>query len=348
MLVAISKYSGKLIVSHLLPAYTLEMRENKFVMLLVLSLVFSGVTFEANAANQDPVLAKITSRIKELPLMKVNAEASAIKWIVSPKAPRGYKEALQEQHQKLANYFPSLYKWDGTALAIIGDPFTWSLPADALSTDCLRRFDAITAEWKVLPNLQQRLLAGTSYCDGHLIVIFRPDPSNPTPDRDLMAQELGGEIQENARYGNPNIASLDHGVLAIPAWYLQGGQSALSFQLYIAEKRTLSGAPSKVYFSPECLTVALEKLEPSTNGKLWNCLYTRGFAAVELMYALYGWDATTRWFSGYSDPADYKGAFKKAYGDSLSSFNKLADSYWKSLVNKKYVPNDVISRLKKS
>lgn len=323
------------------------MKEKNLAIVLTLTLAITCIPLKANASNQDPVLAKISSRIKELPGSKANVEASAIDWIVSPKVPRGYKEALQKQHQKLANQFPTLYKWQGTAMAIIGDPFTWSLPADSLSENCLGRYEAISSAWKELPHLEQRLLAGTSYCDGHLFVVFRPDPSNPTPDPDLMAQELGGEIQENARYNNPKISALEHGVLVMPAWFLQGGQSALAFQLYVGEKRTLSGAPSKVVLSPECLTVNLEKLEPTTNGKYWNCLYSKGFASVQLMIALYGWDATTKWFSGYSSDTDYKEAFKRAYGDSLSSFNKLADSYWKSLVNKQYTPRDVIARLKK-
>jgi hypothetical protein len=64
------------------------------------------------------------------------------------------------------------------------------------------------------------------------------------------------------------------------------------------------------------------------------------------MIALYGRDVTTKWFSGFTDASDYKSAFEKAYGDSFSTFNKLADSYWKSLVNKKYVAKDVAARLR--
>jgi hypothetical protein len=215
-----------------------------------------------------------------------------------------------------------------------------------LSENCNRIYLQITNAWKKLPNLGQRLLAGQSYCDDHIIVIVRPDPSNPMPDADLMAQEFGMEIQENARYLNPSIANLNHGQLIIPDWYLQGSQSIFAYQVYVGERRTLSGAPSKAFVTPDCLTIQLQKLEKLTQGVPSNCVYTKGFASVQLMIALYGWDATTKWFSGYTDATDYQGAFKKAYGDSLISFNKLADSYWKSLVNKKYVAKDVSARLK--
>ena len=136
-------------------------------------------------------------------------------------------------------------------------------------------------------------------------------------------------------------------LLNIPNWFLQGAQSAIAYQVYVGERRTLSGAPSKAFITPDCQTIQLQKLEKMTEGIPSNCVYTKGFVSVQLMIALYGWEATTKWFSGFTDPSDYQSAFKKAYGDSLTSFNKLADSYWKSLVNKKYVAKDVAARLKK-
>lgn len=301
----------------------------------------------AHGASSDPVIAKITSRINELPLIKVTGASAPITWVLSPKVPTGYKKNLLAQNQLLVDRFPTLYKWSGTTLLLIGDPFTWTPPQGTLSSDCERIYTMITSEWKALPNLSQRLLAGTSYCDGHMFVIIRPDPSNPVPDGDLMAQELGSEIQENARYLNPAIAGLDHGQLVIPDWYLQGAQSAIAYVVYIGQKRTIAGAPSKTIVTPDCLTVPLKKLETHEAAIPPTCLYTKGFASVQLMIALYGWDATTRWFSGFTDSRDYEGAFKRAYGDSLPTFNKLADSYWKSIVNKSYKPTDVIARLKK-
>jgi len=319
----------------------------KCVAILLFTLLLNSVIPTTSfAAVQDPVLQKIASRIKELPKITSKVQVDPIKWILSPKVPVSYKNSLIAQNQSLANRFPDLFKWKGTSLVLIGDPFTWSLPEGTLSENCNRIYTQITGMWQKTPNLDRRLLAGTSYCDDHIIVIIRPDPSNPIPDKDLMAQELGGEIQENARYLNPSIVNLGHGQLAIPNWFLQGSQSVIAYQLYIGERRTLSGAPSKAFITPDCLTIKLEKLEKVTEGIPSNCVYTKGFTSAQLMIALYGWDATTKWFSGFTDESDYQGAFKRAYGDSLASFNKLADSYWKSLVNKKYVPKDVVARLK--
>jgi len=319
---------------------------------LVSSILFIGLlvlffTEPSFAVTKDPVIQKITTRIKEIPVNNVKAQVDSIDWVLSPKVPSSYKNALISQNQALANRFPTLFKWKGTALVLIGDPITWTPPEEILSNNCNRIYLQITNMWKKLPNLNERLLAGQSYCDNHIIVIIRPDPSNPIPDEDLMAQEFGMEIQENARYLNPSIANLEHGQLIIPDWYLQGAQSAIAYQVYIGARRTLSGAPNKVVITPDCLTITLQKLEKFSNEIPLTCLYTKGFASVQLMIALYGWDATTKWFSGYTDASDYQGAFKKAYGDSLASFNKLADSYWKSLVDKKYVAKDVASRLKR-
>jgi hypothetical protein len=320
----------------------------KFLPFLLLTGFLVSIIPESSfAAVEDPVIQKITSRIREIPINKSKVQVDPIEWILSPEVPASYKSALIAQNQSLTNQFPTLYKRKGTAIVLVGDPFKWTPPKGTLSKNCNRIYSEITNSWKKLPNLNVRLLAGQSYCDDHAIVIIRPDPSNPIPDGDLMAQELGGEIQENARYLNPAIANLDHGWLNIPSWFLQGAQSAVAFQVYVGERRTLSGAPSKVSITPECLTIKLQKLEKMTEGIPSNCVYTKGFASVQLMIALYGWDATTKWFSGFTDAIDYQGAFKKAYGDSLTSFNKLADSYWKSLVDKKYVAKDVVARLKK-
>lgn len=319
----------------------------KFLVSILLTVFLVSITPTSSfALTKDPVIQKITSRIKEIPVNNVKAQVDPINWVLSPKVPSSYKNALISQNQALANRFPTLFKWKGTALVLISDPFAWTPPEGTLSENCNRIYSQITGMWKKHPDLKERLLAGQSYCDDHVIVIIRPDPSNPIPDEDLMAQEFGMEIQENARYLNPSVANLEHGQLIIPDWYLQGGQSAIAYQVYIGERRTLSGAPNKVSITPDCLTIPLQKLEKFTNEIPATCLYTKGFASVQLMIALYGWDATTKWFSGYTDASDYKGAFKKAYGDSLSSFNKLADSYWKSLVNKKYVAKDVAARLK--
>jgi hypothetical protein len=323
------------------------MRIKLVTVLLLMGFQVSIVPSSSFAVIEDPVIQKITARINEIPIRASKVKVDSITWILSPKVPTSYKNALVSQNQSLANGFPNLFKWKGTALVLIGDPFTWTPPAGTLSENCNRIYSQITGMWEKLPNLNRRILAGTSYCDGHIIVIVRPDPSNPIPDADLMAQEFGGEIQENARYLNPSIATLDHGQLIIPNWFLQGSQSAIAYQVYVGERRTLSGAPSKAFVTPDCQTIQLQKLENLTNGVPSNCVYTKGFASVQLMIALYGWDATTKWFSGYTDASNYQGAFKKAYGDSLDSFNKLADSYWKSLVNKKYVAKDVVARLKR-
>jgi hypothetical protein len=162
-----------------------------------------------------------------------------------------------------------------------------------------------------------------------------------------MAQEFGGEIQVNSQRANPAIAKIGRGDLNIPNWYLQGGQTALAFVSHVAAKRTIDGASSKAYVNDECRNVTLESMniKAGTTGIPSSCVYSKGYATLQLMIALYGWDAPIAWFAGFSNSEDFENAFKKVYGDSLSEFNKLADSYWAYLDNPRNISSGLLSRL---
>ena len=157
--------------------------------LLTAGLLVSFAPAPSFAVAKDPVIQKIFSRINEIPINNSKVQVDPIKWVISPAVPAGYKKALVAQNQSLANRFPTLFRWKGTALVIVGDTNTWTPPEGTLSENCNYIYSRFTTGWKNGTNMKRRLIAATSYCDDHIIVIIRPDPSNPIPDGDLMAQE---------------------------------------------------------------------------------------------------------------------------------------------------------------
>jgi hypothetical protein len=295
----------------------------------------------------NPVFNRINSRIKELPIPSKNKSLPPIDWILQDSSFDSFQKGLLEQHSQLADQYPALYRWDGAALGVIGDLIKWTPSSPLITGQCTRFLNQVSDMWRVLPYLDKRLLGGTTECESKVLAAFRPNPSTPIPDGDLMAQEFGGEIQVNSQRANPAIAKIGRGDLNIPNWYLQGGQTALAFVSHVAAKRTIDGASSKAYVNDECRNVTLESMniKAGTTGIPSSCVYSKGYATLQLMIALYGWDAPIAWFAGFSNSEDYENAFKKVYGDSLSEFNKLADSYWAYLDNPRNISSGLLSRL---
>jgi hypothetical protein len=295
----------------------------------------------------DPVLEKIRQRLPMLETQQASENRGTINWIVGPNVPADYQKLLEQQSKDLESAFPITYQWEGPAIVIIGDVLTWPVSEIQISDQCKNFVNRMIESWKNLQNLDKRLLAGSSYCDSQSINVIRPNPSAPQPDADLMAQEIGVQIQVNSIKLNPKIATLRLDEIVVPNWFLQGGQSINSFIAFVYKNKNITGAIDKVYLSSECRNVLLNQMRPENSASLGitNCDYTKGFASVRLMIALYGWDATERWFSGFSSPRDYEDAFLAAYGQPLAKFEALADDYWRYLYDPKYEPKELIAAL---
>ena len=308
---------------------------------------FSNQNPPAQKQNGNPVFNRINARIKELPVPTKSTAPPPIEWILQDSSADSFQRVLLDQHLQLSNQYPTLYRWDGVALGVIGDLVTWTPSSPLLTGQCTRFISEVSNMWRALSFLDKRLLAGTTECESKVLAAFRPNPSNPIPDGDLMAQEFGGEIQMNSQRANPATAKIGRGALNIPNWYLQGGQTALAFVAHVAAKRTIDGASSKAFVNDECRNVTLASMnfKAGSGGIPSSCVYSKGYATLQLMIALYGWDAPTAWFAGFTNSEDFESAFKKAYGDSLSDFNKLADSYWAYLDNPRNISPELLARL---
>jgi hypothetical protein len=295
----------------------------------------------------DPVLEKIRQRLPMLKTNQASENRGTMNWIVGPNVPASYQESLGEQSKDLESAFPKMYQWEGTAIVIVGDVLTWPVSELQISDQCKNFVNQMIEYWKKLENLDNRLLAGSSYCESQSINVIRPNPSSPQPDADLMAQEIGVQIQVNSIKQNPKIATLGLHELVVPNWFLQGGQSANAFTAFAHKNKSITGAIDKVFLSSECRNVTLNQMRPENISRLGNtnCDYNKGFASVRLMIALYGWDATEKWFSGFSTSSDYEKAFLIAYGQSLVEFETLADVYWSYLYDLKLEPKELIAAL---
>jgi hypothetical protein len=285
----------------------------------------------------DPVLQKISQRLLSLGSVSPQVNPGLINWVLSPNVPSSYKAVLEQQNNELFSAFPKLFRWDGKALIVVGDVLKWTPSSVDVSNSCMNFVQRLVTMWSPQPHLNERLLGGASYCDGHPVVVIRPNPSATGPDPDLIAQEIGGMIQVNAIHDNPRTSTLSMDDLRIPDWYMQGGQSVNAFIAGVFKSKSMAGAFSKAYLSPECATISLAQMRPEVKSNLGqvNCDYNKGFVATQLMVALYGWDATTRWFSGFTTGSDYESAFNVAFGKTLTEFESLADVYWKYLYDSK-------------
>ncbi len=301
--------------------------------------------------SADPVIKRINKRISELPPVVEVKKSPQIDWYLENSTFEGFKRELMVQHQDLTNVYPQLYSWDIPAISIVGDLTKWRPSAANFSQACEDAITRLTDVWKRLPNLDNRVLGGTTRCDGRLLALFRPNPRDPKPNGDLMAQEIGGQIQHNAIAQNQLVSQevVESGRFGMPTWYFQGGQTAIAYRTHAQVKKTLVGAYSMAKVTPECVKVSMSELnrEQTMNVIPADCTYTKGFAAHQVLIALYGWDSITSWFGGFDASNNYEAAFLKTFKEPIQNFNLLVDEYWDYLNDQSNYPKTLSARLAK-
>ncbi len=166
-----------------------------------------------------------------------------------------------------------------------------------------------------------------------------------------MAQEIGGQIQHNAIAQNQLVSQevVESGRFGMPTWYFQGGQTAIAYRTHAQVKKTLVGAYSMAKVTPECVKVSMSELnrEQTMNVIPADCTYTKGFAAHQVLIALYGWDSITSWFGGFDASNNYEAAFLKTFKEPIQNFNLLVDEYWDYLNDQSNYPKTLSARLAK-
>jgi hypothetical protein len=283
--------------------------------------------------SQNPVVQKINTMFGSLS-MPIKTIPPAVQWLIAPDVNQNRLESLKFQHQRLSDAFPSLYFWDKPALAIVSPDAAWlrvkmeEAGCKGAVLDNLRRYEADK-------NLAG---AGTSICKGVLTAFFLDRNFTEVLWSNVLGSEFGGVIQENSYKKSPAFKTGDPNWYSNTAsWYAEGSQTLLSV---IASAKVLSSWSHKgrslEKISPYCLDDSL------ANSKCGNVISE---AAVELLVALYGWDAALKWFENIDLTKKQETTFEETFKDPFEKFQGWADSYFRYLAKGVPLPASLLTRL---
>lgn len=283
--------------------------------------------------SQNPVVQKINTMFGSLS-MPIKTIPPAVQWLIAPDVNQNRLESLKFQHQRLSDAFPSLYFWDKPALAIVSPDAAWlrvkmeEAGCKGAVLDNLRRYEADK-------NLAG---AGTSICKGVLTAFFLDRNFTEVLWSNVLGSEFGGVIQENSYKKSPAFKTGDPNWYSNTAsWYAEGSQTLLSV---IASAKVLSSWSHKgrslEKISPYCSDDSL------ANSKCGNVISE---AAVELLVALYGWDAALKWFENIDLTKKQETTFEETFKDPFEKFQGWADSYFRYLAKGVPLPASLLTRL---
>jgi hypothetical protein len=154
----------------------------------------------------------------------------------------------------------------------------------------------------------------------------------------VLGSEYGGVIQENSYKKSPAFKSGDTNWYSNATnWYAEGSQTMLSVIAAAKISRNWSHQGRALErISPYCSDDTL------SNSKCGNVI---GEAAVELLIALYGWDAATRWFENIDLTKKQETTFEETFKDPFEKFQSWADSYYRYLAKGETLPASLLTRL---
>ena len=260
-----------------------------------------------------------------------------VEWVVTDEISPQRLPSLKEQHQRLSDAYPTLYKWTDSALGFIStDPTVIRTRME--SEGCSGGFMDSIKNLEANP-LQQG--AGTTYCRGRFTAYFLDRNVKESHWNNILGSEFGGMIQENAtKLGSFKPSGNLNWYSVTPKWYSEGSQTILSViaEVKATGKWNLNYNEQNGFAGTDwCMADTLYQNR---------CPNLIGVVALELAVALYGWDAPTRLFQYLDANKSQDVYFQEAFSDPLDTFNKWAVSYLQFLKNKKPLPADLIERLK--
>jgi len=300
----------------------------------------------------NPVVAAIERQLPGLRAAVKNESPDTIVWEIEPGVPEDYVKSIKDQHLYFRGAFPELTAKSQFVYVLFMTP--------EFMIEAANRNGCPTIPFLAEPVANLRgSRAGSSRCGGNFWrgVTYVNVPSYqkfeaPIPRSALnqgkweylVGQEShGGLVQDYHNYGISQ--SLATGLVssknrvAMPAWYEQGGQYALSsIALATSTRQWRQSSLSNWRLYTGCATTPL-------SGNLFYdaaCYDTVGGVATELMVALYGFDAMTKWQEKMTPvvPDDrialvsmWESSFKEAYGDDMKTFTRLAEAYTEYLIS---------------
>jgi len=257
-----------------------------------------------------------------------------IQWVTTPDVNQNRLDSLKVQHQRLSDSYPSLYFWDKPALAIVSPDATW-IRVKLEEAGC--KGNVIDVVRRLETDLKQSA-AGTSVCRGILTAYFLDRNFTEVLWSNVLGSEFGGVIQENSYKKSPAFKAGDSNWYSNATnWYAEGSQTMLSVIALAKVSRSWSHQGRALdRISPYCADDTLN------NFKCGNVI---GEAAVELLIALYGWDAATRWFENIDVTKKQAATFEETFKDPLEQFQNWADSYFRFLAKAEPLPTQLLNKL---
>ena len=282
---------------------------------------------------QNPVVKKIDSMIGSLPA-PIETTPPFVEWIATPEIKQQRLDSLKLQHQRLSASFPSLYLWDKPAQAFISSDASW-LKSKMEEAGCQGGVLDVVRRLEVEKNQNG---AGTSTCRGVLIAYFLDRNMSDVMWSNILGSEFGGVIQENSYKKSPAFKSGNSNWYSNSAnWYAEGSQTILSVI-----------ATAKVSKSWSHTGRSLERISPYCSDDTlsnYKCGTVISEAAVELLIALYGWDAALSWFERVDLSKKQESTFEETFKDSFELFQGWTDSYFRSLAKGEPLPAQLLTRL---
>ena len=283
--------------------------------------------------TQNPVVKKLNSMFVTLP-MPNKTTPPIVEWITTPDLNQNRLDSLKNQHQRLSDSFPSLYFWDKPAQAIVSPDVAW-IRAKMEEVGCKGNVIDVLRRLEIDKN---QSAAGTSVCRGTLTAFFLDRNFTDVLWSNVVGSEFGGVIQENSYKKSPAFKSGDSNWYSnATKWYAEGSQTMLSVISVAKVSRSWSHQGRALdRISPFCVDDTL------ANFKCGNVI---GEAAVELLIALYGWDAATRWFENIDVTKKEATTFEETFKEPFEQFQNWADSYFRYLAKAEPLPTQLLTRL---
>lgn len=306
-----------------------------------------AVTPEPVLESSDPVTAKLERMMAELPMPNLNAPIPPMRFILENPSDQEFLPRLEKQFQYLAQAFPE-FSWNKPGVTFIPRTPAWltaTMRAEGCEEQAIQRvmsgYSTNSPVWgqgiqDCNPKFGVAAIIGLNIGNGQY----------PGYMWDMIVSQEFMQIQSKRFESNPLYINSPNPIgwwdVAMPSWMREGSQPALNSIAVAQQTRTWDMIRVFPFFM--CGTGILRDYAPMATA--WDCHYTLGGEAVELMMALYGWDAPATWFASYGNQRDPYVAFKNAYGDDYDTFERYATEFFQWRANKVPMSSELLTRLR--
>ena len=354
---------------------------NKVASLLLITLTLASITAPAQAGSKDlslkgfpadfrlqqpvgnVVVDVISKRISSLPQAK-SSSGWRVSYITEKGVPKTYVDSIRTQ----VKYFSGAYS---DLLGDHADVMVLYLNHDFavkefrkrncyVPNNLLNKTAGSVGPSSESSNCNEDYRQGISALNVSSYAKFDPAPIRDPRYTDnweyQVGQENGGtflqtSLNSGTTHGDQNKKWWERQV-ALPAWYEQGGQFAMSsVALAVSTRKWRQSSLVGGNFYRGCAKISL-KSEEFYGGD--GCHYTGGSSATELMVALYGFDALVKWYENVGistttnkidQEQNWADSFEATFGDSLEQFYLWADRYALYIDSGKPLPSELLARL---